>query len=79
MAKYRLRKGVELGKLAAENDKALLEKAFIDQGHLHELLDAENPKFLILGRTGSGKTALIEQVKAHIEHVSSLNPEELSM
>jgi len=79
MARYRLRKGVELGKLAAENDKVLLERAFVDQGHLDGLLDPENPKFLILGRTGSGKTALIERVKASVEHATSLNPEELSM
>ena len=79
MARFKLRKGVELGKLGAENDKNLLEKVFVDQGHIDHLLDPDSPQFLILGRTGSGKTALIEQVKARVEHVSELNPEELSM
>jgi hypothetical protein len=32
-----------------------------------------------LGRTGSGKTALIEHIKTSVERVSALNPEELAM
>ena len=79
MPRFRLRKGIELGKLAAENEKSLLERVFIDQGRLDHLVDPDSPQFLILGRTGSGKTALIEQVKSRVEHASALNPEELSM
>lgn len=78
MQKFRLRKGLKIGDLAAENDK-LLNKVFIDQGHIDSLLETDDPCFLILGRTGSGKTALIKQIKASAEHVSLLNPEELSM
>ena len=78
MLKFKLRRGSKIGDLAAENDK-LLASAFIDQGHLDALIDTECPQFLILGRTGSGKTALIQQMKARVEHFSVLNPEELSM
>jgi hypothetical protein len=78
MAKFKLKKGVKIGALAAENDE-LLNKVFIDQGHLDRLLNTEDNAFLILGRTGSGKTALIEQLKKKVVHVSELDPEALSL
>lgn len=78
MTKFKLRKGLKVGDLAAENDQ-LLDKVFVDQGHIEALLDTNDPTFLILGRTGSGKTALIRQIKARAEHVSLINPEDLSM
>lgn len=76
--KFRLREGLRIGDLAAENDQ-LLESVFVDQGHLGSLLDTSDPRFLILGRTGAGKTALMRLLKSRAEHYSVLNPEELSM
>jgi hypothetical protein len=78
MSKLKLKKGVRVGALAAEHDD-LLASAFIDLGHIADLTDGKHPQFLILGRTGSGKTALIENIKRTVEHVSALNPEELAM
>lgn len=79
MQKFRLRKGLKIGDLAAENDR-LLAKAFVDQGHIEALLDTGDPRFLILGRTGSGKTALIKHIiDGRVEHFATINPEELSM
>lgn len=77
-SRFKLRKGLKIGDLAAENDK-LLDRVFFDQGHLEALTDTEDARFLVLGRTGSGKTALMQQIKSRCEHVSVLNPEELSM
>jgi energy-coupling factor transporter ATP-binding protein EcfA2 len=79
MQKLRLRKGMKIGDLAAENDR-LLTKVFVDQGHVDNLLDTTDPRFLILGRTGSGKTALMKHIAGiRAEHFANLNPEELSM
>lgn len=78
MAKIKLKKGIQVGALSAEHDE-LLSTAFIDLGYIHDLIDGNRPKFLILGRTGSGKTALIEHIKKSVERVSALNPEELAM
>lgn len=78
MARYKLRKGVAIGSLAAEND-TMLSNVFVDAGYLDRLSDANEGAFLILGRAGSGKTALIRQLKDRYSHVTQLDPEELSM
>lgn len=78
MARFKLRKGVTVGGLAAETDP-LLSKAFLDLGYLHRITDTDDPAFLIVGRTGSGKTALIKQIKNSSAETSVLDPEELSM
>jgi hypothetical protein len=78
MAKLKLRKGVKIGALSAEHDE-ILSTVFVDLGHVESLTDGQNPCFLILGRTGSGKSALISQIKRTTDHVSQLDPEELSM
>jgi hypothetical protein len=78
MAKLKLRKGVKVGALSAEHDE-LLSKVFVDVGHLMALMDGKRPHFLVLGRTGSGKSALLDEIKRKAEHVSQLDPEELSM
>jgi len=78
MAQYKLKKGQKLGALSAESD-TLLEKVFIDTGYTETLLNPSDPNFLILGRTGSGKTALLEHIRFVSEHTSNLDPDDLSM
>ena len=76
--KYKLRRGVAIGTLAAEND-TMLGNVFVDGGYLERLSDTSEGAFLILGRAGSGKTALIRRLKETTPHVVQLDPEELSM
>ena len=78
MAKVRIKKQNSIGSVAAENDR-LLDSTFVDLGYADKLSDTSSPAFLILGRTGVGKTALLERIKSSAEHVSVLDPEELSM
>src|SRR5690349_15644609 len=78
MAKVRIKKEKSIGGVAAENDR-LLDSTFVDLGYVEKLSDTSSPAFLVLGRTGVGKTALLERVKSSAEHVSVLDPEELSM
>jgi hypothetical protein len=78
VARYKLRKGVEIGSLAAEND-VMLSKVFVDAGYLERLSDPSEGAFLILGRAGSGKTALIRKLKELNRHVAQLDPDDLSM
>jgi len=78
MAKFKIRKGVKIGALAAENDQ-FLDSAFVDLGLVDGLVDTLSPQFLVLGRTGSGKTALLERIRRNEDHVSKLDPDELSM
>jgi hypothetical protein len=77
MPTFKLRKAKSLGALSAEHDN-LLQAAFLDSGYLDTLLDPSAPEFLILGRTGAGKTALIKQIRKR-EGVGVVDPEELSM
>ena len=76
--RFKPKKGVNLGGLAAETDP-LLNQSFVDVGYVQKLMDPSNPVFLIIGRTGSGKTALIERIRSSCAHVSALDPDELSM
>jgi SpoVK/Ycf46/Vps4 family AAA+-type ATPase len=80
LAKYKVRKGFSIGSLAAEND-ALLHEVYVDSGYMDRLCDPNDRAFLLLGRSGSGKTALLRQM-AEIrgqDHVVQLDPDELSM
>lgn len=77
MPTFRLKKAQSLGALAAEND-ALLGTAFVDAGYVDALKDTSDQRFLVLGRTGSGKTALLKTISSS-EKVGSIDPEELSM
>lgn len=76
---YRLRKGESIGELAAEDDKNYLSECFIDAGFFQKLRDCHEPQRIILGRTGSGKSALIEQLKLSEENVIEILPENLSL
>jgi len=78
MRQFKLKKGKKIGALAAESD-VLLEKAFYDTGFAESYEDTSDPHFLILGRTGSGKTALMNYIEKISEHTSRLDPEALSM
>lgn len=78
VAKFKLRKGISIGKLSAEQDQ-ILKESFVDLGYLQRLLDPSDGTFLILGRAGSGKTALMRMIRERAENVSTLDPEELSM
>jgi hypothetical protein len=81
MTAYKLKKGAKIGSLAAEHDSDLSE-VFVDTGYLSQLGDASDPVFLLLGRAGSGKTALIKRLieeYAQEKNVLQIDPDELSM
>lgn len=76
MPNFRLKDGV-LGGLSAESDP-LLQDAFIDTGARGTILDTNSPRFLVLGRTGSGKTALFKSIENE-PNMGRLDPDALSM
>ncbi|WP_271025516.1 hypothetical protein [Rhizobium sp. RCAM05973] len=73
------KRNTDIGAADAESDAAFLAQCFIDNGDLDALLDCDNPKCLVLGRTGAGKTALLQQVQKRGEHVVELSPEALAL
>ncbi len=79
MANPVILKNSDIGAPDAESDDLFLENCFQDNGDLEALLDCSNPKCLVLGRTGSGKTALLRQVLRTCEHAVELAPEALAL
>lgn len=73
------KKNVDIGAADAESDDTFLSECFVDTGDLQTLLDCQSPKCLVLGRTGSGKTALLTELRRKAEHVVELAPEALAL
>lgn len=79
MAHFVFRRHDSVGNAAAEEDANFLEDCFIDKGDLRLLRDCEESKRIIVGRVGSGKTALLSQLKNTGAHVIQLSPHDLSL
>ena len=78
MTKFKLKKSFQIGSPDAETDEYVLN-AFINIDNLDEILDSKNQKSILLGRTGSGKSAIIKYIKSTQENVCSIEPEAMSL
>lgn len=78
-AKIKITRNLKLGSLDAEADTELLKKCFVDNGHLLLLTNTENPASIILGRTGSGKSALIYKIQETTQKSTKLDPNDISL
>lgn len=63
----------------ASEDDRFLESCFVDTGDINALEDTQSSKSIVLGRTGSGKTALLSVIKKNNDNVIDLLPQELSL
>ena len=79
MSHFVFRKHDNVGAPAAEHDEEFLTDCFVDTGDVGILLDRKNPKRIIVGRTGSGKTALLHHLMQSCDHVVQLSPHDLSL
>jgi hypothetical protein len=68
-----------IGAAAAEQDDQYLSECFVDTGILPILLDCEDHRCILVGRTGAGKSALIAKIHAESEHVMLIHPDSLSL
>ncbi len=75
--RFRFRKHDSIGAAAAEEDSAFLAECFIDNGDLTPLLDCGDRRRIILGRTGTGKSALLKRLVSDTDAIV-INPETLS-
>ena len=73
------KKHMNIGEADAENDKTFLEKCFVDVGDFEVLCNTEAPQCIVLGRTGVGKSALLEHIEANVENPIRIEPEELAI
>ena len=67
-----------IGALDAETDQDLLSRCYVDNGYLELLADPENTASIILGRTGSGKSATLIRLAQVYENVISISPTDLA-
>lgn len=74
-----IKRGIKLGELDAEADSDLLGACFVDNGHLEGLLDISSPASVVLGRTGSGKSALLFKISQQVEYSAQLDPNDISI
>lgn len=76
---FRFRRNDTIGTADAESDDKYISDCFVETGDLSALQDFSNPKRIIVGRTGSGKSALIRKLKEVEENVIELPPQNLSL
>jgi hypothetical protein len=78
-ATFKFRRGVTVGSVVAETDGTFLADAFLDTGHLSVLRDTANPKSVVVGRTGAGKSALLLKLEETEERAIRIRPGNLSL
>lgn len=72
-------KRFSLGGEQAEADP-LLQETFYGTAQFEALSSREDPKCFVVGRTGSGKSAMLQQIEdEHAGHVIRITPEDLSL
>jgi len=71
--------GSRIGKISAEADEEFLFECFIDVPALAELKELGSPKMLLLGSTGSGKTALIRKIDRDCRKASLIQLDEMAL
>lgn len=76
---FRFRTFDNIGVAAAEDDSDFLRECFVDTGHLEVLSECIDPRSIIVGRTGSGKTALLTMLAEDQERVIEVQPESLAL
>ncbi|MEM5439923.1 P-loop ATPase, Sll1717 family [Paraburkholderia diazotrophica] len=76
---FRFKRHARIGEAGAELDDEFLFQSFVDVGDYEEIRDVKAPKRIIVGRTGSGKTALLRYLRHNEEHVVELEPDQLSL
>lgn len=75
----KISRNLKVGALDAEGDAELLNRCFVDNGYLSRLLDVDSPESIILGRTGSGKSALLYKILSSAQKVVKLDPNDISV
>ena len=79
MAEITFKRSMNIGTISAENDKEFLENCFIETPEYDEIRDFNNKKMILLGRTGSGKTALLNKIKDNVDYYIEIRPDTFAL
>ena len=79
-SEFRFRKTDSIGAASAEDDIEFLRTCFVETGEYEVLKDQTDIRQIVLGRTGSGKSALFERLKIdEPDRVISIEPDNLAL
>ena len=79
-SEFKFRKTDTIGTASAEDDLEFLQACFVKTDEYEVLKDKGDIRQIVLGRTGSGKSALFEYLKLeHEDRVISIEPQELAL
>jgi len=76
--KFKFQKYQEIGSPDAETDR-YLDEAFIVKEDFNAIIDMSNQRSILIGRTGSGKSAILKHIEKTQERVVRLQPEAMSL
>lgn len=77
--KFNFRKLDRIGAADAEDDRQFLQNCFVETGDLAALRSSQDSRTILLGRTGTGKTALLQRLSNVEGRTISIEPEALSL
>lgn len=77
--KFSIKANTSIGRSAAEDDSSTLHECFVTTDLLADVLDTSSSKSIILGRTGSGKSAAIMYIKKKETNIIEIKPENLAL
>lgn len=76
--KYKISKNQNVGSPDAETDENLLD-VFVRIPNVDHLIDTKNQESILIGRTGSGKSAILKYLKEKCENIHVIEPEAMSL
>jgi hypothetical protein len=76
--KFTIKKSSNVGSPDAETDDMLFD-VFVNIDNCEEILDTRNQKSVLIGRTGTGKSAIIKYLKKECDNLVEIEPEAMSL
>lgn len=76
--KFKLKKTQNIGAPDAETDDILFD-VFVSIDNLEEIEDVKCHKSILIGRTGTGKSAIIKHLLKNCENITEIAPEAMSL
>lgn len=77
--RYTFRRNSHIGAMDAESDQKYLKECFFETGDLQVLQDCGEPKRIVVGRVGAGKSALLARLLEISPNAIEVKAEDLSL